>query len=77
MAETKYQQYRPETYTLESFTKPEEDGAVFDEPVRKWQTTAPDAASLFEEDKPRGILDKDKREAFVSRTEFDLATRCD
>ena len=66
MAETKHQQYRPETYTLESFVKPEVDGAVFDEPVKKWQTTGPDAASMFEEDKPRGILYKEKREAFIN-----------
>ena len=53
------------TYEFENFIPPEEDGVIFEEPARQWQTTAPDVASMFDDEKTRGILDKDRREAFV------------
>ena len=56
----------PVTYEFEDFIPPEEDGVIFEEPARQWQTTAPDAASTFNDEKPRGVLDEEKREAFVS-----------
>ena len=54
----------PVTYEFEGFIPPEEDGVIFEEPVRKWQTTAPDVASTFDE-KPKGFIDKDRLDAFV------------
>ena len=54
----------PVTYEFEDFIPPEEDGVIFEEPVRKWQTTAPDVASTFDE-KPKGFIDKDRLDAFV------------
>ena len=66
MAETKLHPGIPVTYEFENFIPPEEDGVIFEEPVRQWQTTAPDVASMFDDEKTRGILDKDRREAFVS-----------
>ena len=65
MAETKLHPGIPVTYEFENFIPPEEDGVIFEEPVRQWQTTAPDVASMFDDEKTRGILDKDRREAFV------------
>ena len=56
----------PVTYEFEDYIPPEEDGVIFEEPARQWQTTAPDVASMFDDEKTRGILDKDRREAFVS-----------
>ena len=55
----------PVTYEFEDYIPPEEDGVIFEEPARQWQTTAPDVASMFDDEKPGGILDKEKREAFV------------
>lgn len=54
----------PVTYEFEDFIPPEEDGVIFEEPVRKWQTTAPDVASTFDE-KPKGFIDKGRLDAFV------------
>ncbi len=54
----------PVTYEFEDYIPPEEDGVIFEEPVRKWQTTAPDVASTFDE-KPKGFIDKDRLDAFV------------
>ena len=65
MAETKLHPGIPVTYEFENFIPPEEDGVIFEEPARQWQTTAPDVASMFDDEKTRGILDKDRREAFV------------
>ena len=65
MAETKLHPGIPVTYEFENFIPPEEDGVIFEEPARQWQTTAPDVASMFDDEKPRGVLDKEKREAFV------------
>ena len=66
MAETKLHPGIPVTYEFENFIPPEEDGVIFEEPARQWQTTAPDVASMFDDEKTRGVLDKDRREAFVS-----------
>ena len=66
MAETKLHPGIPVTYEFENFIPPEEDGVIFEEPARQWQTTAPDVASMFDDEKQGGILDKDRREAFVS-----------
>ena len=55
----------PVTYEFEDYIPPEEDGVIFEEPARQWQTTAPDVASTFNDEKPRGVLDEEKREAFV------------
>ncbi|MDD7300540.1 MAG: phage/plasmid primase, P4 family [Eubacteriales bacterium] len=65
MAETKLHPGIPVTYEFENFIPPEEDGVIFEEPARQWQTTAPDVASMFDDEKQGGILDKDRREAFV------------
>lgn len=66
MAENKLHPGIPVTYEFEDFIPPEEDGVIFEEPAKKWQTTAPDVASMFDDEKPRSILDdKDRREAFV------------
>ena len=65
MAKTKLHPGIPVTYEFENFIPPEEDGVIFEEPARQWQTTAPDVASMFDDEKQGGILDKDRREAFV------------
>ena len=75
MAETKLHPGIPVTYEFENFIPPEEDGVIFEEPVRQWQTTAPDVASMFDDEKQGGILDKDRREAFV-RAGQNSASRC-
>ena len=66
MAETRLHPGIPVTSEFDGYEPPEEDGVIFEEPVRQWQTTAPDVASMFDDEKTRGILDKDRREAFVS-----------
>ena len=65
MAETRLHPGIPVTSEFDGYEPPEEDGVIFEEPVRQWQTTAPDIASMFDDEKTRGILDKDRREAFV------------
>ena len=75
MAETKLHPGIPVTYEFENFIPPEEDGVIFEEPARQWQTTAPDVASMFDDEKQGGILDKDRREAFV-RAGQASASRC-
>ena len=65
MAETKLHPGIPVTSEFDGYEPPEEDGVIFEEPVRQWQTTAPDVASMFDDEKQGGILDKDRREAFV------------
>ena len=54
---------------------PKRSGVIFEEPVRQWQTTAPDVASMFDDEKQGGILDKDRREAFV-RAGQNSTSRC-
>ena len=66
MAETRLHPGIPVTSEFDGYEPPEEDGVIFEEPVRQWQTTAPDVASMFDDEKQGGILDKDRREAFVS-----------
>ena len=75
MAETKLHPGIPVTYEFENFIPPEEDGVIFEEPARQWQTTAPDVASMFDDEKTRGVLDKEKREAFV-RAGQNSTSRC-
>ena len=65
MAETRLHPGIPVTSEFDGYEPPEEDGVIFEEPVRQWQTTAPDVASMFDDEKQGGILDKDRREAFV------------
>ena len=66
MAETRLHPGIPVTSEFDGYEPPEEDGVIFEEPARQWQTTAPDVASMFDDEKQGGILDKDRREAFVS-----------
>ena len=65
MAETRLHPGIPVTSEFDGYEPPEEDGVIFEEPVRQWQTTAPDVASMFDDEKPRGIIDKGRLDAFV------------
>ena len=75
MAETRLHPGIPVTSEFDGYEPPEEDGVIFEEPVRQWQTTAPDVASMFDDEKQGGILDKDRREAFV-RAGQNSTSRC-
>ena len=75
MAETRLHPGIPVTSEFDGYEPPEEDGVIFEEPVRQWQTTAPDIASMFDDEKQGGILDKDRREAFV-RAGQNSTSRC-
>ena len=75
MAETRLHPGIPVTSEFDGYEPPEEDGVIFEEPAKQWQTTAPDVASMFDDEKTRGILDKDRREAFV-RAGQNSTSRC-